>query len=168
MPAPTTSLLSSGKRSRFSGSLHGSPPSLPSTAVIKRRHDPNWPTPNFVNLKEAKLPIRVSCASPPVERWSLYQLPKTTTQPSNQLLHTTNQLLNQLLQTTIQPTNQLLHTTNQLPNQVLRTTTQLPNMYQLPSCHPHLGKCWPFFKTVESTSFIFTFLSLVKVFPGGG
>ena len=135
MRAPTTSLLSSGKRSRFSGSLHGSPPSLPSTAVIKRRHDPNWPTPNFVNLKEAKLPIRVSCASPPVERWSLYQLPQTTTQPSNQLLHTTN---------------------------------QLPNMYQLPSCHPHLGKCWPFFKTVESTSFIFTFLSLVKVFPGGG
>ena len=135
MRAPTTSLLSSGKRSRFSGSLHGSPPSLPSTAVIKRRHDPNWPTPNFVNLKEAKLPIRVSCASPPVERWSLYQLPQTTTQPSNQLL---------------------------------RTTNQLPNMYQLPSCHPHLGKCWPFFKTVESTSFIFTFLSLVKVFPGGG
>ena len=135
MRAPTTSLLSSGKRSRFSGSLHGSPPSLPSTAVIKRRHDPNWPTPNFVNLKEAKLPIRVSCASPPVERWSLYQLPQTTTQPSNQLLHTTN---------------------------------QLPNMYQLPPCHPHLGKCWPFFKTVESTSFIFTFLSLVKVFPGGG
>ena len=135
MPAPTTSLLSSGKRSRFSGSLHGSPPSLPSTAVIKRRHDPNCPTPNFVNLKEAKLPIRVSCASPPVERWSLYQLPQTTTQPSNQLL---------------------------------RTTNQLPNMYQLPSCHPHLGKCWPFFKTVESTSFIFTFLSLVKVFPGGG
>ena len=135
MRAPTTSLLSSGKRSRFSGSLHGSPPSLPSTAVIKRRHDPNWPTPNFVNLKEAKLPIRVSCASPPVERWSLYQLPKTTSQPSNQLL---------------------------------RTTNQLPNMYQLPSCHPHLGKCWPFFKTVESTSFIFTCLSLVKVFPGGG
>ena len=135
MRAPTTSLLSSGKRSRFSGSLHGSPPSLPSTAVIKRRHDPNWPTPNFVNLKEAKLPIRVSCASPPVERWSLYQLPQTTTQPSNQLFHTTN---------------------------------QPPNMYQLPSCHPHLGKCWPFFKTVESTSFIFTFLSLVKVFPGGG
>ena len=87
MRAPTTSLLSSGKRSRFSGSLHGSPPSLPSTAVIKRRHDPNWPTPNFVNLKEAKLPIRVSCASPPVERWSLYQLPQTTTQPSN---HPTN------------------------------------------------------------------------------
>ena len=109
MRAPTTSLLSSGKRSRFSGSLHGSPPSLPSTAVIKRRHDPNWPTPNFVNLKEAKLPIRVSCASPPVERWSLYQLPQTTTQPSNQLLHTTTQPPNHPTNCPKQPPN---HPTN--------------------------------------------------------
>ena len=52
------------RRSTFSGSLHGSP----STAVIKYLRHPNWPTPNFVNLKEAaEPPIRVSCAS----RWSL-------------------------------------------------------------------------------------------------